>query len=425
MSWIGKLKFANEITSKPNIRNFSGNILPENVDNDPHRSATKGDAFQPERSYFSIRVVEMRLAEAGRYFTEFVPMCSCFLKYTHGRSQRTVPFVLGNETISAGLGKNLSKSTVSNIQFNDIYIVRNVPVKADNVMMYVALCRFKDTGFARGLINLLSDAAAAAGGPMVGAVVKTGADLTNRLGVLLGADDVDTRFGILTGNALNTSGYRVFAGTPASMLSADELAMQDGQLIRRERGRSVSSIDDIDYLVIGLEYRSSLVDDSFGQVSILSFHAHWEEVREKLLRADKAGAVQTLQDLLVEVAGSPDVTEADRLALIASYQGEFDKWMTVGSNRPPLMSFSVKKSAATPPKVAAILDAMRIGTLRSNQESVKSTRAVLEDPEAVKRLVARRALNAVEAISAPLNASGPEAIRNATTTFLSGALAVR
>jgi hypothetical protein len=425
MNWLGQLKFAAEITSKPNIRNFSGSVLPENVENDAHQYATKGDVFLPERSYFSVRIVEMRLAESGRYFTEYIPMCSCFLRFTYGRNQRTVPFVLGSETISAGLGKNLDKNSVSNIQFNDVYIVRNVPVKADNVVLYAALCRFKDAGFARGLINLLSDAAAVAGGPVVGAAVRAGADLTNRLGSLLGADDVETRFGVLTGNALNTSGYRVFAGTPASMLSEDELAMRDGKLVRRESGQPTASIDDIDYLVIALEYRSSLVDDSFGQVSILSFHEHWEEVRARLLRADKSRAVEALQDLLVQVAASPDVTESDRLALIASYQGEFDKWMAVGTNRPPLMSFSAKKVTRANPKVSAILDAMRLGTLKSNQEGGDASKAILEDSDAVKKLVARRAVNAAEAISVPLSAVAPDAIRNATTAFLSGALAAQ
>ena len=36
--------------------------------------------FEPELSYATIRVVELRLAEARRYATEFLPMCTCFLR---------------------------------------------------------------------------------------------------------------------------------------------------------------------------------------------------------------------------------------------------------------------------------------------------------------------------------------------------------
>jgi outer membrane lipoprotein SlyB len=369
VNWIGKLAAIGQVAAVPNVRNFYGSVVPGNAADDAYFHATKGDRFEPEKSYFSVRIVEMRLAEAGRYFTEFVPMCSCFVRFTYGRAERTVPFVLNSETVSKGLGTNVPRNSVSKVTFSNIYILRNVPVKADNAVMYAALCRFKDAGFARGLLNLLSDAAAVVGGPVIGAAVKTGVDLTNRLGALLGADDVDTRFGILTGNALNTSGYRVCAGTPSSTLSVGELAMHEGHLIRREPGQPDASMDDIDYLVIGLEYRATLMDENFGQISILPFHARWEEVRTKLLRNDKGGAGDALRELLVEVAASPDVTEAGRLALITSYQGEFEKWMAIGSSKPRLMSFSPKKTGPISPKVSALADALRAGTLDSDRES--------------------------------------------------------
>src|SRR5262249_4814163 len=143
--------------------------------------------------------------EAGRYLVEFVPMCSCFLQYTYGRTRRTVPFVLGSETISAGLGKEGPKDAARNIQFKDVYVVRNAPVKPDDLLLYAALCRFKDSGFARSLVNLLSDAVSSVGGPIAGAIGKATVDLTGRLATVLGADGVETRFGMLNGSALEVS----------------------------------------------------------------------------------------------------------------------------------------------------------------------------------------------------------------------------
>jgi len=380
MNWLGLLKrpvdLAGELTKKPNIRNFSGKVKPDETGglSDP---SMKEDSFLPERSYFSVKIVEMRLAEAGRYVSEFVPMCSCFLRYTYGRSERTLPFVLGTETISAGLGNDIPKDVGRHIQFNNVYIVRNVPVKADNLFIYCALCRFKDPGFARGLLNLLSDAAGVVGGTAVGAIAKTGVDLTNRLGTLLGADGVDTRFGMLNGNALDTSGYRVFAGVSSTDLQADELAMRGGQLVRRQPDQSEVTIDDIDYLVIGLEHRATLVEDSFGQVSILPFHIRWEEVRKKLLAEDKDGAKEALKGLLIEVASSPDVTEADRLALIAAYREAFSKWAAVGSTTEPLMSLTPNYLAKASPSVNVLLNATRRSILKSDREGRKADRTSL------------------------------------------------
>src|SRR5258706_16479306 len=127
MGWFGTLKQAakdvESAATSPNMRTYYG-ILKESVAG--NGGTVGGEQFLPERSYFSVRVVEMRLAEAGRYFTEFVPMCSCFLRYTYGRSQRNLPFVLGSETLSAGLGKDLPKRGAQRIQFPDGYVVRNV-----------------------------------------------------------------------------------------------------------------------------------------------------------------------------------------------------------------------------------------------------------------------------------------------------------
>jgi hypothetical protein len=257
MGWLGNLKLAanaaGELAAKPNVRNFLGKVEMDVGGQDDRYDFMKGDIFSPEKSYFSVRVVEMRLAEAGRYFLEFIPMCSCFLRYTYGRAQRTVPFVLGSEVISANLGKDVPKNAARNIQFRDAFIVRNVPVKADNLLMYCALCRITDSDFARGLLDLLSDTAASVGGPAVGAIAKTGVDLTKRLGSLLGADGVETRFGMLNGNALDRSGYFVFAGAPSADLKAGELVMREGQLVRQQAGQPATPIDDIDYVVIGLE----------------------------------------------------------------------------------------------------------------------------------------------------------------------------
>jgi hypothetical protein len=330
--------------------------------------------------------------------------------------------VLGRETISAGLGKDVSTSAASNIQFRNMYVVRNVPVKADNLLMFSALCRFKDSGFARGLLDLLSDAAATVGGPAVGAIAKTGVDLTNRLGTLLGADGVETRFGMLNGNALDNSGYQVFAGIPAADMHSGELVMRDGQLLRSVQGGPTVTIDNADYLVLALEHRATLIEDSFGQVSILPFHDRWEEVRTKLLQTDKDGADQALKALMVEIGSSPDVTEADRLALIVSYRSAFDQWSGIGSHG-PTMGFEPSRIGKLPRNVTALLGAVRATAAKATAKDEGSIKAIFEDPAALNTLLAQRAGIGTKAMEAAgTSEAGIAQLQKASTALLSAVL---
>jgi hypothetical protein len=391
MNWVGTIKKAigsiGEATARPNARNFTGEI---DAVNDPAPEAVNKDAFKPEQSYFSVRIADMRLAEASRYFVDFIPMCSCFLRYRYGRTQMTLPFFLGNEFIKSGLGGNSSAESGKNIQFKDIYIVQNVPVKADNLLMYAALCRVKDSGFARGMLDFLADTAGTVGGATVGAAVHTGVDLTKRLAVLMGADGVETRFGMLNGRMLDKSGYRMMAGVAAKDLNEDDLTIENGQL-RRKSGAN-QTIDDVDYLVLAVEYRKTLVDPDFAQVSTLPFHARFDEVRTKLINGDKAGAADALKPLLVDVATSPDVTEADRLGLTAAYRGAFDQW--ADANKLSLQSGSAvsalqDKLGAFEGSGASLVESARVSLIEARDDGKQLPD--LNDEKAVRKSLARRA----------------------------------
>src|SRR5512143_1158864 len=81
-----------------------------------------GSAFTPEASYFSVRLVEMRLAEGGKYFTQYLPMGVCVAEYTFGTERRRIPLVLSNETVQTMLGD--VKGKVGEVKFTDMPVVR-------------------------------------------------------------------------------------------------------------------------------------------------------------------------------------------------------------------------------------------------------------------------------------------------------------
>jgi hypothetical protein len=200
--------------------------------------------------------------------------------------------------------------------------------------MYTALCRVSDSSFTRGILDLLGDAAGAIGGPVAGTAVRTGVDMVKRLGGLLGADGVATRFGVLDGSALGSSGYRIFAGAGAEHWSPEGLVMDKGQLRMARKG--AKTIDDVDYLVVALEYRKTLVSDTFEFNAMLPFHALWGPIKENLLSGNLQQADQLLKDLAMKIATSPDLVEADRYAFLAAYLAQVGQWKHALSPASPL-----------------------------------------------------------------------------------------
>ncbi|MGA7777629.1 MAG: hypothetical protein WCA85_07935 [Paraburkholderia sp.] len=322
---------ANGVFSIPNRRNFDASFIAEADSSDPRADRLRGNPFRPEQSYFSIRVVEMRMAQAGNYISTFLPMCSCFVRYPYGASVREVPFIIGYDLIRNLLGPNAAKQGASHVAFKDIYVVRDVPVKAGGVTMYAALCQIKDSSFARGMLDLIGDTVAAIGGPAVALAATTGINMTKRLGALLGADGVETRFGLYNGDVLGNSGYRVLAGAGPQTAGVQ---MKKGELCRvDDQGKEVT-VDDVDYLVIALEYRETLLDQQFGALAHLPFHAKWTELTRKLIVGDDAGADDQFKQLAAEIVTSPDVTEADRLGLLTTYISQMESWRhaKIGAN---------------------------------------------------------------------------------------------
>ena len=99
-----------------------------------------------------------------------------------------------------------------------------------------------------------------------------------------------------------------------------DLRVQDGQLVRRTAGKE-AAVDDVDYLVLAFEHRSTLMDDTFSLVESLPFHTYWRAAIDKLLRSGGApeAADAEMIELRSAVLQSPELTETDRLPLLQLY----------------------------------------------------------------------------------------------------------
>jgi hypothetical protein len=317
--------------SVPNRRNFDAMFSSAPDDKSTRSTALAGEEFKPEQSYFSVRIVEMRMAEAGNYVAQYLPMCCCFLRYQYGASTREIPFIVSHDMIRRLLGAEASDRGARHVNFKDVYIVRDVPVKAAGVAMYAGLSRIVNSDFARGMLDLVGDTVSAFGGPAAGVVASAGINMTKRLADLLGANGVSTRFGVYDGDALVRSGYRVLAGAG---LEAARIEMRDGQLRRTDDAGNLTLIDDVDYIVLAFERKTSLLDQPFGTLTHLPFHAKWTEMSKRLVTGETAGVDELFNQLAAEIVASPDLIELDRLGVLTGYVTQMDKWRQFRSQAP-------------------------------------------------------------------------------------------
>ncbi|MDR5760980.1 hypothetical protein [Caballeronia sp. LZ035] len=314
-------------------RNFRSEIIRADPETDPQYAALSGDVFEPNKCYFSVRIVEVRLAEIGSYLSTYLPMCSCFLRYQYGHSVRDVPYIVSYDEVrkklseaeeGGGKDKPAVPGGAQRIEFSNQYIVQDAPFLSGGVSMYTALCRISNTGPLRGMLDLVSDAAGTIGGPAAGLVARSGVDMAKRLGNVLGLDDVSTRFGMYDGNALRKSGYQIFAGALPGV--SGELTVQNGIVKVRHDDTDVSTIDDADYLLVAYEYRKTQCEDVFTIDSRLPFNALWEEVKAALAGGSLVAADEPRKKLFEAIARSDDLIESDRLSMIVGYIEEIARW---------------------------------------------------------------------------------------------------
>jgi hypothetical protein len=391
--------------SVPNRRNFDSMFIDDSSEQDKRSAALRGDSFEPEQSYFSVRVIEVRLAEAGNYYSDFLPMCNCFLRYGYGTTAREVPYIIGYDKIlgEMGLTGDAGKDRgARRVKIGNIYIVKDAPVKASAVTLYAGLSRIANSEFARGMLDLVGDAATALGGATVGVVVDAGVNMTKRLAKMLRADGVSTRFGVYDGNALTRSGYRVLAGAG---LGAAKLEMRGGELRRMDEAGNLTSVDDVDYLLLAFEYRKTLLDQPVASLTHLPFHARWTELTKQLVDSKATRVDEYFNQLAAEVVSSPDLTEMDRLGVLTGYVSQMDKWRQFRIDAPVLKAGGQTVRGMVIDSADALSDRRKEDSANLLREAARHINDYRDDPYKGKALLSDEALgHKLQGIAADLNA---------------------
>ena len=209
-----------------------------------------GRAFVPEASYFSVRLVDMRLAEGGKYFVDYLPLGVCVAEYTYGTDRRRSPVVLNNELVKQMLGDVASQP--GHVHFTNIPIVRRAPMKHDNLGLFVGLFRMPYTDVAHSILRLAADVSEEVGGSVLRAGTDIAAKLYDRVADIFSLNTVQPRLAFLDGMALSSSGYLLVAGPLPPNIAANDLVVDGGQLRLRSDPKG-QALNGFDYCLLAIE----------------------------------------------------------------------------------------------------------------------------------------------------------------------------
>jgi hypothetical protein len=294
-------------------------------------SLVVGRPFLPEASYFSVRLVEMRLSEGGKYFVDFLPLGVCVAEYTYGIQRRRVPLVLSNETVKQMLGDQAGQP--GHMHFTNIPVVRRAPMKQDNLALFVGLFRMPYSDIARSVLELAADVSEELGGPTLGIGTRAVAKLYDRVADIFALSTVQPRLAFLDGMALTKSGYLLVSGPLPQEIKGTDIVVENGRL-RVSRETELRSADGFDYCLLAIEQSGSLFSPSdiepsitmLGALAGLPFHERWRSVSSLLAQRKAAEAEEALLALRADVIVSPDLTEEDRLIAIGGYDVAYARY---------------------------------------------------------------------------------------------------
>jgi hypothetical protein len=323
LTWQRLKKTVDDWISHPSKRPFVGAVQAQ----PGGKTIVVGNAFPVEESYFSIRLVEMGLAEGGRFFVDFLPLGVCLTEYTIGDERQRRPMILSNDLIASQIKDAGAKPGY--VEYTNMYAVRCAPVKADNLSLFIGLFRMPYGDLAKQVLQIASDLTQQIGGDANPAAMSMAAGLRaaekvyDGVSGLFGLKGVTPLFGFADGNALVTSGYLLVCGPSAKEMEAGKLLVIDNRLTID--GKRASGID---YCLVAIEHTSTRLPqgvDSVNSLTGLAFHRRYREASQLLAAKNTAEAEAKIALLRAELVVSPELTENDRTLAIAAYDTSYEK----------------------------------------------------------------------------------------------------
>ncbi len=303
----------------PKGKRIRAMIDPERVLDGPG----SGMPIEPDRHYFSIRLIEMDLRDRVRLWQEFDPIAVVLSRFDYDGATRDVPFVVSSELLKP-VAKQVSDAPVG---LRNVQVVGPIPYKGKPVGLYFGLHAARKRDLVEHLLGSLGTIFNSLKVQSVAAQLALGQALYRDVLDLLQLDSLEYKcgdyqeFNDLDGDhARFRDGYQVDLVTEDDTLSLERLWIRNGELLAGADAGSLSPVEDCDYCLVKVDGTTGR-----GDYHRLPFHETWTEVQSLIQAQQVDDAKVVFLGLMRALPGSPDITTEDRFSLVKTYTYAFDR----------------------------------------------------------------------------------------------------
>lgn len=317
-------KAVEKIQGAPVERKLADVVGSDRIYEDPFPMLVDGRSFEPGTCYFGIRLAGLHIVNAREFDTGRYPLCVSLAEFKQRGRDRAVPFSIG----PAEMLKRLTQAGVFGgsaarpawIELRDLTVVHPTPVGVGNLSLFVGLYSVPGDSLVKTLLDVIGNLsqsvsvaipALAAAGP----ALEMTKSVYSALGSLTGSNLMRPLAQAQNGRALpgTGSGYLLVANAPVDAVTSQDLTVRHGRLCRG--GKIVT---DFDYCLIAIERYDSVIEQAAGIAPDL-FDESWQNVLRGFGDGDIEAAGRAMKSLAVAIRGSPDLIEADKVAVLAGY----------------------------------------------------------------------------------------------------------
>lgn len=312
------------------VRRREAEMIPAaHIRNDPYPTLVAGDPFVSGGCYFAVRLAGLHIVNARVFATKQNPLCVCLAEFRqHGRD-RSVPFSVGPQEIMkklAAAGAMKEKDAAPGwIELRDLTVVAPTPVGVGNLALFVGLYSVPGDDIVKTLLNVVGDLSKVAGATVPGlqgaqAALNVAGAVYTGFGTLIGSTTLAPLAQAQFGRALpgTGGGYLLVANAPPGVVDQQNLSVDKGKLVR-----GTEMVTDFDYCLLGVERYATILEEA-NQTAPDLFEEGWQLVVKAFDNEDDAGApAKALRKLASAIRGSPDLIEADRVAVLGGYIAKY------------------------------------------------------------------------------------------------------
>jgi hypothetical protein len=316
-------KFFGDKLRENTVPNFSCLLKDDRIIEENYASKL----FEPDNSYFQIRLAEMYLHEKTVYGMGYIPLCVLLSDFDFASAgqeakRQTFPFYAGNQIL--GLDQDLKKEYV---ELYDTKVVGPIPYIGSDVGLFVGLFRSRVSNLAASLFKFAENLVSAFDVSKLSTFLDIARPLSASLADLLGLKEMEYLLGRRDDfsdkpNAVNQfrEGFLVYVNCPENHPAVKNLWVRDRRLVTGRDQNKAKPFRDFDFCLVHLEHLETRND-----YRTFPFYKLWEEAKAAIWDDKETIAESKMLQLYKELALSPELTRTHRYDLIRLFKADFEQ----------------------------------------------------------------------------------------------------